>query len=386
MPAPVRTNGRKPDASDWKRDLYPYLPQRVNALLSMVQTDGVEELRLRANRPIQLVFGDGERILYGANQTAAVTQRECEETLLRFAAYSLYAHESELGQGFITVRGGYRVGVCGACALSGEGEWRICGVTSLNIRVSRAVVGAAKKLMPFLADKEGRARSMLIVSPPGCGKTTLLRDVARALSDGLYGAKPARVGLVDERCELCGAVGGEGGFDVGIRTDVLTGMPRGKAMRLMLRTLAPNVIVTDELGAEGDAEAAFEAINGGVQVVTSAHAGGLAALLRRRAFAEMFAAGVFSRVVLLGRSRGVGTIERVWRMDGETVFVTEEQDDAFDCGGSDACLLRGSGGFLCAEADAQSGGALLARCEPMVDPDASARRGRDDLWLLVGGK
>lgn len=303
----------KPPEPNWKRDLLPYLTAHAAELLSAVEAPTPpEEIRIRADRPIQLRFAQGERMLSGGGGRAPVTEEDCERILSAFAGHSPYACEEELSQGFLTLRGGYRVGLCGKAVRGEDGELRFDRVRSFCIRIAREIVGASRSLMPLIIDGEGRARSTLIVSPPGCGKTTILRDAARALSVGAYGARPCSVGVVDARYELGGGADGTIRFDLGPRTDVLFGTPRAEGMRMMVRNLAPDVIVTDEIGSREDADAICEAIRGGAAVLASAHAADIETLARRQTLGALITEGAFMRVVLLGRSAGTGTIERVW--------------------------------------------------------------------------
>ncbi len=303
----------KPPEPNWKRDLLPYLSDRAAALLLAVETPTPpEEIRLRANRPIQLRFADGERMLSGGGGRAPVSEEDCERMLAAFAGHSLYACEEEISQGFLTLSGGYRVGFCGKAVRGTDGALRFDSVRSFCIRIAREILGASQALLPRIIDGAGRARSSLLVSPPGCGKTTILRDAARALSTGAYGARACSVGVVDARYELGGGADGTIRFNLGPRTDVLFGTTRAEGMRMMVRNLAPEVIVTDEIGSREDADAIFEAIRSGVAVLASAHAADLRALARRQALRKLVGCGAFERVVLLGRSAGTGTIERVW--------------------------------------------------------------------------
>ncbi len=297
---------------NWKADLLAYLPDGVRALIKDVDAHApLEEIRMRAHAPLQLRFTGYERMLCARNGASPVSEADCRLFLQRLCGQSVYAWETELGGGFLTLEGGYRVGLCGRFAQLDSGAPRLTDVTGFNIRIARQIPGAAAEALPYLLDASGRLYATLVVSPPGCGKTTLLRDLARCCSYGICGAYPSRVAVVDTRYEMTGSVRGVPQLDVGPRTDVLCGAPKALGMRMMVTNMSPDVLVTDELSTFEDARAAFDAIGCGVAVAASAHARTADGLLHRRALAMLLRQRLFARIVLLGRSRGVGTVEDV---------------------------------------------------------------------------
>ena len=300
----------------WKGDLGPYLPPRVREMLASVDEDApLEEIRLRAGQPLQLCFTGCERLIYAVGGRPAVSAQDCADTLSRVCEQSLYAWEEELKSGFVTLPGGYRVGVCGRAVGHDGVPARLTDVTSLNFRIGGAVEGAALPVLPLLADGAGLPRSTLVLSAPGCGKTTLLRDLARLCATGAAGVRPCRVGVVDTRFELAGSLRGVPQFDLGPRTDVLSGCTKAVGMRLLVTAMSPEVLVADELSTAADVEAAQEAAACGVRLLAGVHAGEPQTLLARPPLRELLRARLFDRYVLLGRSRGVGTVEGVF--DGE---------------------------------------------------------------------
>ena len=223
----------------WRRVL-PYLSDRVAALLSEVpDTLPIEELRLRAGQPLELCYAGRDRLLYAPGGRPGATAQDCEETLRRITENSLYAWEEELRRGFLTLPGGCRVGLAGRAVQEKQGVSRLVDVTGLCIRIARAVRGAAERAAPYLLDGQGGLCSTLIVSAPGAGKTTLLRDLVRIASCGAQGLRPARVSVVDTRYELAGAVRGEPQFDLGPRTDVLSGCGKAEGARMMIAAMSP---------------------------------------------------------------------------------------------------------------------------------------------------
>ena len=263
------------------------LPDAAEAL--QAKRHSLREVRLRVGRPVQII----------SSEDAAFTgEKISEETMKRLVAsltdHSLYAREEELKQGFFTLTDGARVGVCGRMACAGGEIAGMGGIGSLCVRVAREVRGCADALVP-LAGKGETLRSLLIASPPGMGKTTCLRDLARQLSDQGW-----RVGIADERHELAACCRAVPTLDVGAGTDVMDGAPKHLAIRHMLRAMAPQIIVTDEIGDARDAEVLADAARCGVAVVASAHGRGYDALMEREPIRRLIEERVFQYIVVLG--------------------------------------------------------------------------------------
>ncbi len=257
--------------------------------------DDLTELRIRPGRPVQAVSLSGETF-WGAAATDALV-REAARSL---AGHSLYAREDELREGYFTMEGGCRVGVCGRMTQAG-----MTHIGSVCVRVAREIPGAADAVMSSLYE-DGRPVSALVISPPGLGKTTLLRDIARQLSDGACGQAGVSVAIADERGELAGCLMGVPTMNIGLRTDVMDGCSKRQAMRLLLRAMSPKVIVTDEMGHAADAEAALAAMRSGVRVIASVHARDEAEAAERLGRAL---SGRFDRQILLGD--GIGQVKRI---------------------------------------------------------------------------
>ncbi|NLG24018.1 MAG: stage III sporulation protein AA [Clostridiales bacterium] len=277
------------------------LPGELLNPLSPLPAD-LTDLRLRPHRPAELV-SPGKSRLAGPD----VPPQGIERALTQLSRHSLYAWEEELTQGFFTLSGGERVGVCGRFAVEGGRVTALSRVYSVAIRVSRQVAGAADRLMPYLYE-DGRPVSALILSPPGLGKTTLLRDAIRQLSSGTAYGRAARVAVADERCELAACSSGGPTMDLGPRADVVDGCPKRLAMPLMVRALSPDVIATDELGQAGDAEAALDAVRCGVRVLASVHAADYQAARARPQLRELLASGAFDRVATLAAVGQLGQV------------------------------------------------------------------------------
>lgn len=241
-------------------------------------------------------------------------------TVARLSQWSVYALEEELRQGFITLRGGHRVGLSGRGTVEGGRLRALKDLGGLNIRISREVTGSAEPLLPDLLGN-AKWRSALLVSPPQCGKTTLLRDLCRLMSRGVprLGMVGVKVGIVDERSEIAGSVEGVPQRDVGPRTDVLDAVPKAEGMIMMVRSLSPQVLVTDEIGREEDATAILDATRSGIQVLASAHGSSVEDVARRPSTRILFEEGVFERIIVLSRRRGPGTVESILDSSGQPV-------------------------------------------------------------------
>ncbi|MGI6703383.1 MAG: stage III sporulation protein AA [Clostridia bacterium] len=311
------------------RAIFDAVPVNIRKMiggLTPKEMDDIEEFRLKAGAPF---------IVYGRNQSAFVT-RDGKTTLDRAKAYtvtpedtekalqlmcdcSVYSIMDELREGYITIRGGHRVGVVGKVVTEGGRVKTIKEISGLNIRVSRQVIGCGSSLMPHIVRGREGVYNTLIISPPQCGKTTLLRDIIRQLSDGVpaLGFFGVKVGVVDERSELAGCYRGIPQNRVGIRTDVLDSCPKAQGIMMLIRAMSPAVIATDELGREEDLAAVREALNAGVNIVTTVHGWNMEDVLRKPVIGKLLCTGVFERAVVLSRRRGPGTVEQVIDMDNK---------------------------------------------------------------------
>ncbi|MFZ5592275.1 MAG: stage III sporulation protein AA [Bacillota bacterium] len=297
--------------------------------LPLEMWQNLEEIRLRAGRPLQVRLRDRDLWLTERGETVDDYERayivEPDDVaccLQMVSGFSLYAFEEEMRSGFITIPGGHRVGLTGRTVLENQQIKTLKYITGLNIRVARQVCGAATPLLPHLLDRQHMSiYHTMLFSPPRCGKTTVLRDLVRLVSSGVpeHNLPGHHVGLVDERSEIAGCYKGMPQLDVGPRTDVLDGCPKGEGMLLLLRAMSPQVLVTDEIGRRGDVAALEEVVNAGVKVIFTVHGRSLEEIMARPALQYLLGLKVIERLVQLGRSRGPGTVERV--IDGKTLRV-----------------------------------------------------------------
>lgn len=273
------------------------LPSRLRRIAMELGTEDrelAEEFRLRAGRCLSVLLPSGEKSL-----EAIVTTEELE-TLCDIAAdFSRYASVETLRQGFLPVRGGFRVGLCGAAVMKDGQVTNLKQISSAVIRISRERKGIAGTVTPRLF-RGGRFVSTLILSPPGGGKTTLLRDITRQLSRG-EGVPPQRVALMDEREEIAVMYRGQPQMDVGPRTDVLSGCPKALGIPMALRAMNPQIIAVDEITVREDLWAAAQAAGCGVGMLATIHAANVEELQSKPLYRELLAGRVFRQAVVIAR-------------------------------------------------------------------------------------
>lgn len=287
----------------------------------------VEEIRLRLHRPLMveadgrwMVKQDGGRTIHPM-RAWMVSEDEIRKTMELLTESSIYMVEEEMRQGYITLPGGHRVGLVGECVVRHGRLLRIRNVTGINIRIAREIRGIARLVLPHLWHN-GRYMRTLVVSPPKAGKTTLLRDLVRGISDGDHCGYGAKVGLVDERNEVAGCYRGVPQLQIGVQTDVLASCPKIEGIYLMLRTMGPEVVAVDELGHAGEADAIRDLLYAGVSVLATAHADSIEELRQRSMLSRLLRHGGFQRILLLSRRLGAGTVESIWdEEEGKTLSI-----------------------------------------------------------------
>lgn len=271
----------------------------------------IQEIRLRVMQPVSVQYGGRELFLqrdglFTENPAEGVrmSAAQLERLLQHICRYSVYAYEEELRQGYITSEGGHRIGVAGQAVCGEDGKVRtLKNISFLNIRLAHEVKGAADGIMKEMY-RDGRLRSTLIISPPGCGKTTLLRDMVRQISDGNRYGRGRTVGVVDERSELAGCHLGVPQLDVGMRTDVMDACPKPYGMMMLLRSMAPRVLAIDELGSQEEFDCLKSAASCGCEILATVHGENLEDAERRFGMERREWARLFDRCLLLGRKEG----------------------------------------------------------------------------------
>ena len=278
--------------------------------------DRLYEIRLRAGRPVFLVYAGGERFLRIKGQEPyLVTRQDLKETLEYVSGYSLYAYEDEIRQGYISVQGGHRIGVTGKVILNGDRIRGMKYISCINVRLAHQIPGCADAVMSYIQSKNHIAHT-LIVSPPRCGKTTLLRDVIRQLSNGRKNISGVTVGVVDERSELAGSWQGIPQNDLGMRTDILDACPKAEGMQMLVRSMSPDVVAVDELGKEEDFRAVESVIHCGCRLIATAHGNSVEDILNQPFFQKLKKMEVFERYIVLGGRDQIGQIKGIYDAKG----------------------------------------------------------------------
>ena len=298
------------------------LPRSIRVLIGKehLQYEYLQEIKLRVEKPLLLVYR-GEEIIPG-NQRGKpyiVTREDIREMLEYISNYSLYAYEQEMKQGYITIEGGHRVGMTGQAIIENGKVKNLRYISSINLRMSHEILGCADPIFPFITYNK-KLYHTLIVSPPRCGKTTLLRDMIRQISNGNGWINGMSVGVVDERSELGGCYMGVAQNHLGMRTDVLDCCPKAEGMIMLIRSMGPEVIAVDEIGTAEDVHAIEYAMHCGCKMLATVHADSMEELRKKPLFDQMVAEKRFERYVLLENREHVGQVEGIYDSRGTLLY------------------------------------------------------------------
>ena len=270
----------------------------------------IEEIRLRSNKQIALKVGQEIQLL-----DYIVSQQEILQIFERVCENSVYSYRRQICDGYITIRGGNRVGIVGSAVIDNGQVININYISSLNFRIARQKIGCSNSIIEDIIDMQNNSiYNTLIVSPPGCGKTTLLRDIVRNISNGIsvIGFKGKTVGVADERGEIAAMYKGIPQNDVGIRTDVIDNMPKPLAMRILVRSMSPDVIACDEIGSLEDVEAIDYAMCSGVKGIFTAHGKNIEEINKNTELSKLLNKKIFERIILLNPEK---------RGDAECIYM-----------------------------------------------------------------
>lgn len=313
--------GNKADFTEGKRieSVLKILPVKLRDKILSEKLDfrRLQEIRLRAGQPLLLRYDGQERKVCRA-VSDRITLEEIHETVQYAANYSLYAYEQEMRQGYLTIEGGHRVGMAGQVILDGGQIRNLRYVSSVNIRIAHEIPGCADKVLPFLI-QDGDVFNTLIIAPPGCGKTTLLRDVIRQISSGTEILEGRNVGVVDERSEIGGSYMGAVQNDLGSRTDLLDACPKAEGMMMLVRSMGPQVIAVDEIGSMEEVQILKYAMCCGCRMLATVHGASLQEIRGKPMFQDFFTQKLFQRYLVLKHMKRPGLAEEIYDGQGERV-------------------------------------------------------------------
>lgn len=306
-------------------EIFNLMPGRVREILKKVPVSVFEtltEFRVRSGKFLVIILKDRTVFLHSDGSLLSKPDRECvcldrgevRAVFERLCDYSVYSQTENLINGFVTMDCGNRVGIASSAVLK---DGQICAVkdiSSLNFRISRQVIGCSENILNSVFYKG--VKSVIIAGPPGSGKTTILRDLCRNLSNG-YLNKYYKVCVVDERKEIASVKNGIPTNDVGINTDVLDLYPKGKGIEVALRVLSPDIIVCDEIGSSEEMSQIISGINSGVKFILTVHASTREELLRKSQILRLIRTGEFEKCVLLGTASAPGLIKKIFNLNKE---------------------------------------------------------------------
>lgn len=281
-----------------------YFPEKIEHKIAeeiLDKFDNLEEIRIRALRPIILKLSEGEKVI-----KYSVSTDEILSCLQLLCENSIYSYQNEICNGFITVKGGHRVGISGSCVIENNKIINIDYIFSLNFRIARQIFGCSNKVLKYILDLENNnIYNTLIISPPGSGKTTILRDLIRQISSGIKEIKfkAINVGVVDERGELASLYKGLPQNEIGTKVDIIENVPKYKAMRMLIRSMAPKVIVADEIGAKEDIEAINYTVCSGIKGIFTAHGSCFEDIIANPIIKDLIGMHLIERIIFLDENQ-----------------------------------------------------------------------------------
>lgn len=270
----------------------------------------LEEIRIRVNKPIILKISSSDIILeyiVNSNDMIEILQRICEN--------SIYSYQNQICNGYITILGGHRVGITGNVIMDNGKIVNMNNISSLNFRISRQILNCSNFIIKeIINNDENSIYNTLIVSPPGAGKTTVLRDSIRQLSNGIGALNGYTIGVVDERGEIAAMYKGVPQNDIGIRTDVIENVPKALGLKMLIRSMGPQIVCADEIGGQEDLEVINYAVCSGVKGIFTAHGANYEEIKINPYINKMLDLHIFKRIIFLDKNEK-GKISNVVRLD-----------------------------------------------------------------------
>lgn len=296
-------------------DILKYFPVSIKEILEkeiFKDDEFLEEIRIRVKKPIVLKFNKTEKII-----RYLVTTEEILNILQLVCENSIYSYQHQIAEGYVTIRGGHRVGISGSCVIENGKVININYINSLNFRLARQIFGISENILKNILNlKENTILNTLIVSKPGAGKTTLLKDIAKQISNGIetINFKGLNVGIVDERGEIASLYKGVPQNDIGIRSDVMDNVSKSSGMKMLIRSMAPQVIVADEIGNRDDVDAINYAVCSGCKGIFTAHGQDFNDLYLNKVLKDLIDGHIFEVIIFLS-SKEKGRISEMYLLD-----------------------------------------------------------------------
>lgn len=300
------------------RNIFEYFPNSIKNVLykEIAEEIYLEEIRFRAGKPIVLKINSKDKIInyiVSSEELLKILQLVCEN--------SIYSYQHQISEGFVTIKGGHRVGISGSCVIENGKVININYINSLNFRIARQVVGASNEIIKYILNIEkNNVKNTLIVSPPGAGKTTILKDISMQISSGInkLNFEAINTGIVDERGEIAALYKGIPQNNIGMKVDVLDNVSKGIGMKMLVRSMSPQVIIADEIGGQEDVEAINYVMCSGCKGIFSAHGEKIEDLYLNIFLKQLLIGHVFEIIIFLD-SNEKGKIKMVYTLNMNTL-------------------------------------------------------------------